>query len=97
MAAMPTDTARGSASVTVSLPTLPDWLNMLRLPRLRLVGSDHAVPLSHMADALMPLMLSQGGHDYAGLTQLREAVTANSLARVLLDLFAQWLEHGMPP
>ena len=81
----------------VSLPTLPDWLNMLRLPRLRLVGSDHAVPLSHMADALMPLMLSQGGHDYAGLTQLREAVTANSLARVLLDLFAQWLEHGMPP
>ncbi|MDO5692956.1 MAG: DUF4132 domain-containing protein [Pseudomonadota bacterium] len=78
------------------LPKLPAWLNIPRLPRLRLVGSDHAVPLSHMADALMPLMLSKGGAAYAGLDVLQAAVTPDSLARVLLDLFEQWVDNDMP-
>ncbi|MDO5623588.1 MAG: DUF4132 domain-containing protein [Pseudomonadota bacterium] len=78
------------------VPKLPAWLNIPRLPRLLLAGSGHAVPLAHMPDALMPLALAKGGMAYAGLDVLQQATTPDSLARVMLGLFEQWVEHDMP-
>ncbi|QTD46619.1 DUF4132 domain-containing protein [Ottowia testudinis] len=78
------------------MPKLPGWLNLPRLPRLLLRESGHAVPLAHMPDALMPLALSKGGMAYAGLDKLQDAVTPESLARLLRGLFEQWAENDMP-
>ncbi|MBK7003146.1 MAG: DUF4132 domain-containing protein [Rhodoferax sp.] len=79
------------------LPKIPAWLILPRLPRLLLENSGHAVPLANMPDALMPLALSKGGMGYAGLDLLQAAVTPESLARLMLGLFEQWLDNGMPP
>ena len=84
------------ALLPAQLPKLPGWLNLPALPRLLLAGSGHAVPLAHMADALMPLALSKGGATYAGLAVLQAVVTPESLARVMLGLFEQWVDHDMP-
>lgn len=78
-----------------TLPKLPAWLNLQRLPRLKL-KSGHALPVAHMADALMPLMLSKGGAHYAGMDRLAEAVTPESLAALLLGLLQQWIDNAMP-
>ncbi|KFB70031.1 DUF4132 domain-containing protein [Candidatus Accumulibacter vicinus] len=85
------------ALLPAQLPKLPAWLVLPRLPRLLLAASGHAVPLANLPDALMPLALSKGGMSYAGLDQLQAAVTPDSLARLMLGLFEQWLENGMPP
>lgn len=85
------------ALLPAQLPKLPAWLVLPRLPRLLLAESSHAVPLANLPDALMPLALSKGGISYAGLDKLQAAVTPDSLARLMLGLFDQWLENGMPP
>ncbi len=85
------------ALLPAQLPKLPTWLILPRLPRLLLAQNGHAVPLVNMPDALMPLALSRGGMGYAGLNLLQAAVTPESLARLMLGLFEQWLDNGMPP
>lgn len=85
------------ALLPAQLPKLPAWLVLPRLPRLLLATSGHAVPLANMPDALMPLALSKGGVSYAGLDLLQAAVTPESIARLMLGLFEQWLDNGMPP
>lgn len=85
------------ALLPAQLPKLPAWLVVPRLPRLLLAESGNAVPLANMPDALMPLALSKGGMSYAGLDQLQASVTPDSLARLMLGLFEQWLENDMPP
>jgi hypothetical protein len=84
------------ALLPAPLPKLPAWLVLPRLPRLLLAGSGHAVPLAHLPDALLPLALSKGGLIYPGLEKLQAAVTPDSLARLMLGLFEQWLENGLP-
>lgn len=84
------------ALLPTPLPKLPGWLVQPRLPRLLLTGSGHAVPLAHLPDALMPMALSRGGLIYPGLEKLQASVTPDSLARLMLGLFEQWLENGLP-
>lgn len=85
------------ALLPAQLPKLPAWLVLPKLPRLLLVTNGHAVPLANMPDALMPLALSKGGVSYAGLDLLQAAVTPESIARLMLGLFEQWQDNGMPP
>lgn len=85
------------ALLPAQLPKLPAWLVLPGLPRLLLAESGHAVPLANLPDALMPLALSKSGMSYAGLDLLQASVTPDSLARLMLGLFEQWLENAMPP
>ena len=78
------------------LPKLPAWLILARLPRLLLAANGHAVPLAKLPDALMAMALSKGGVIYPGLEKLQAAVTPDSLARLMLGLFEQWLENDLP-
>lgn len=84
------------ALLPTPLPKLPGWLVLPRLPRLLLTGSGHAIPLAHLPDTLMPLALSKGGLIYPGLEKLQASVTSDSLSRLMLGLFEQWLENGLP-
>ena len=85
------------ALLPAQLPKLPAWLALPALPRLLLAASGKAVPVSNLPDVLLPLALSKGNVAYAGLDMLQAAVTPESLARLMLGLFEQWLENGTPP
>jgi hypothetical protein len=93
---------RLSADPTLWLPTplpkLPKALDQAFAAATPLqLKAGGTLPADAMRDALMVLALGKGATPYAGLAQLQDTCTPESLAVWARDLLDIWIEHGMPP
>jgi len=78
------------------MPTLPTFWTMAAPPAPLLKESGHALPSEAVEQLGLMLAISKPGEPYAGVEDVREACTAESLARFAWALFEGWHLAAMP-
>jgi hypothetical protein len=80
--------------VPAKLPKAPDWLDVKRLPRPVMRDTRRVLPLSAASNLLAMLQFTAVDPPYVGITRVKEACDAESLAEFAWALFSEWLLAG---
>ncbi len=84
------------AAVPKKIPKLPSFVDLDRLPRPLLRESGAALPASALEALVTMLAISTLEEPYAGLDEVRAAVTPASLEELAWVLFQEWQLAGAP-